>query len=80
MRNWSDSEGRPDKEESKQFEGCLKKNFYDDWWSATHQAAVRRLESGHDNIYAYKCHFCPGFHLGHRRVNGNKIVRKKPKG
>lgn len=56
------------------FEGCQKKNFYDTEWEAVRQAAVRRDEASHANIEAYKCLFCPGWHIGHTRVNGQKVV------
>ncbi len=79
MQNSTDSEERLDSEEYSKFKGCLKKNFYDTWWEATHQAAISRDHSKHDNIYAYKCHFCLGWHVGHRRLkNGQKVVKRKP--
>lgn len=45
---------------------CKSKRFYDSEWEAINQAAIQRGHSGHPNIEAYKCPYCPGFHIGHQ--------------
>lgn len=67
LRNTKGSKSSQKSAESPKFFGCDSKNFYDTEFEAIHMAALARERSGHQNIEAYKCLYCPGYHCGHQR-------------
>jgi hypothetical protein len=51
------------------FDKCFRKTRYPKLSTAKDRASIARKYSGHDNIRAYKCPICGGYHIGHiRRV------------